>query len=107
MAETKLPLGMHSAVPVFVDLSRLSPVADPMPEYPRDALDRGIEGDVVVEANITRSGDVESAAIVSGPTGLLKSSLDAVRQWRFTPYRVKGQPVEARTYVRFRYRTEP
>lgn len=107
MADTKLPPGMHSSVPIFVDLSRLSPVADPMPEYPHDALSRGIEGDVVVEANITRSGDVESAAIVSGPAGLLKSSLDAVRRWRFRPYRMKGQPLKTRTYVRFRYRTEP
>lgn len=106
VSDTKLPPGMHSAVPVFVDLSRLSPVADPMPEYPHDALSRGIAGDVVVEADIARNGEVESAEIVSGPAGLLKSSLDAVRQWRFTPYRDNGQPVEARTYVRFRYRTE-
>ncbi|GGA54309.1 hypothetical protein GCM10011507_01950 [Edaphobacter acidisoli] len=105
-ADTKLPRGMHSSVPVFVDMAQLSVISDPRPAYPHDALAHDIEGDVVVQANISRSGDVESAEIVSGPAGLLKPSLDAVREWQFRPYRVNGQPVEARTYVRFRYGTE-
>ena len=103
MSEVNLKHGYHSTVPVFVDEARLSAVSEPRPEYPRDALAQGITGDVVVQANIGRNGEVESAQIVSGPAGLLKSSLDAVRQWRFMPYRVNGEPVEARTYVRFRY----
>lgn len=98
--------GVHSTVPIFVDEARLSVVSDPRPEYPPDALARGIAGEVVVQAIIARNGDVESAQIVSGTPGLLKSSVDAVREWRFRPYTVRGQPVEARTYVRFEYRTE-
>ena len=106
MSAINLKQGFHSTVPVFVDVARLSAISDPRPEYPRSALARGITGEVVVQANIARNGDVESAQIVSGPAGLLKPSLDAVRQWRFRPYRVKGEPVEARTYVRFRYQAE-
>ena len=101
-----LPKGMHSSVPVFVDEARLSVLSGPRPDYPRDALARGITGDVVVQANIGRNGEVESTQIVSGPAGLLKASLDAARQWRFRPCMVQGAPVECRTYIRFRYATE-
>lgn len=106
MSAINLKHGYHSSVPVFVDVSRLTAESEPRPEYPRDALAQGITGEVVVQAIIGRSGEVESAQIVSGPAGLLKSSLDAVRQWRFMPYQVNGEPVEARTYIRFRYGTE-
>lgn len=100
-----LPKGMHSSVPVFVDEARLSALSSPRPDYPRDALARGITGDVVVQANIGRNGEVESTQIVSGPAGLLKSSLDAAKQWRFRPYLMQGAAVECRTYIRFRYST--
>jgi protein TonB len=59
-----------------------------------------------VQAIVSPGGDVESAQIVSGPAGLLKSSVDAVRRWRFAPYRVNGQPATIRTYIRFEYGRE-
>lgn len=101
-----LPPGMTTSVPVFVDEARLTAVSEPVPDYPHDALAKGVTGDVVVQAIVGRNGDVESAQIVSGPVGLLKSSIDAAKQWRFKPYVEHGTPVEFRTYIRFRYGTE-
>lgn len=94
------------AGPVFVDSSRLSALSAPRPDYPHNALVRGITGEVVVQAIIARNGDVESAQIVSGPAGLLVASVDAVREWRYRPYLLRGKPVEVRTFVRFDYNME-
>jgi len=105
-ASPALPRGMTTSVPIFVDEARLSVVSNPAPDYPRDALARGVTGDVVVQAIVASNGEVESAQIVSGPPGLLKPSIDAAREWRFRPYVVHGKPTEVRTYIRFRYGTE-
>ena len=92
--------------PAFVEASRLNALSRTQPEYPSDAAAQKITGDVVVQAIISPTGTVESAQIVSGPPGLLKASLDAMKGWRYQPYRVNGVPVEVRTYVKFRFRFE-
>jgi len=92
--------------PAFVEASRLNALSKTQPEYPSDAAAQKITGDVVVQAIISPTGTVESAQIVSGPPGLLKASLDAMKGWRYQPYRVNGVPVEVRTYVKFRFRFE-
>jgi TonB family protein len=92
--------------PAFVEASRLTALSRTQPEYPSDAAAQKITGDVVVQAIISPTGTVESAQIVSGPPGLLKASLDAMKGWRYQPYRVNGVPVEVRTYVKFRFRFE-
>jgi periplasmic protein TonB len=89
--------------PVFVEASRLTALSKTQPEYPNDAAAQKITGDVVVQAIISPTGAVESAQIVSGPPGLLKASLDAMKSWRYQPYLVNGVPVEVRTYVKFRF----
>ncbi|SPF31326.1 membrane hypothetical protein [Candidatus Sulfopaludibacter sp. SbA4] len=57
-----------------------SPVA-----YPRAALEKGIQGTVVVEATLDAAGDVEDVRVVSGPAELRKPALQSVLQWRFAP----------------------
>lgn len=92
-----------AVAPVFVDASQLTVLSKTQPEYPDDALAQRVTGEVVVQAIISRTGAVESAQIVSGPAGLLKASLDAMKGWRYRPYLVNGEPVVVRTYVKFRF----
>ena len=87
----------------FVDASRLTVLSKTQPEYPDDAQAQRITGEVVVQAIISTTGTVESAQIVSGPAGLLKASLDAMKGWRYRPYLVNGEPTEVRTFVKFRF----
>ncbi len=93
-----------------VDLSQFSPgdpeisiVDNPTPlsrvnpRYPRKAIRRGIEGQVVVEFTVSPTGDVveESIRIIkSDPKGVFDlSSIRALSRWRFQPRIVSGQAV--------------
>ena len=55
------------------------------PEYPPDALERGIKGVVVVDITVNAAGDVSTAAVVSGPQELRASAFKAALALKFTP----------------------
>ena len=55
------------------------------PEYPRDALERGIKGVVIVDITINAAGDVSTAAVVSGPQELRASAFTAALGLKYTP----------------------
>jgi len=69
------------------------------PIYPPIAKSARIQGTVVIQATISKSGAVENTRVVSGPTMLRQSALDAVKSWRYRPYLLDGQPVEVDTTV--------
>jgi TonB family protein len=65
------------------------------PEYTQDARRRSIEGDVVLEIVVRRDGSVGDVKILQGlGAGLDQRAVDAVRQWRFSPARRHGTPVD-------------
>jgi protein TonB len=64
------------------------------PEYPTLARKTRVQGVVVMEAAISKDGSVESLRIVSGHPLLSQAALDAVRQWRYRPTMLNGEPVE-------------
>jgi protein TonB len=64
-------------------------------DYPEDARRRGITGDVVLEIVVRRDGSVGDVKIVQAlGGGLSERAVQAVRQWRFTPARRLGAPVD-------------
>jgi peptidyl-prolyl cis-trans isomerase A (cyclophilin A) len=69
------------------------------PIYPVDAKKAGISGTVVLGAIIGTDGTVKELHVVSGPEQLQQAALDAVRQWRYRPYLLNGEPVEVRTTI--------
>lgn len=69
------------------------------PEYPDESRLQRIHGDVVMDAIVAKDGNVREVKLVSGDSHLASAAVDAVRQWRFKPYTVKGQPVEFQTRV--------
>jgi TonB family protein len=64
------------------------------PVYPAPARAMGISGDVRVEAIVGKDGKVKSARAVSGPQVLRAEAEKAVRQWKYTPGTLNGEPVE-------------
>jgi TonB family protein len=66
---------------------------DVPPVYPPDAIAARITGTIVIEATIGTTGAVEDARVVSGVPMLDDPALDAVRQWRYTPTLLNGEPV--------------
>jgi protein TonB len=74
------------------------------PEYPEEARQQQIQGLVVLDVRIRRDGEVQSVNLVSGQHLLADAAIAAVKQWRFNPRRVHGQPVEMQTTVTLNFR---
>jgi protein TonB len=70
-----------------------------VPAYPPIAKATGTEGTVELQATISRSGTIENLRVVSGPAMLQQAAMDAVKEWRYRPYLLNGEPVEVETTV--------
>jgi TonB family protein len=69
------------------------------PEYPESARQANLQGIVVLDIIIGREGAVLSVKPVSGPDIFIQPAIDALRWWRFRPYRVNGQAVIVETTI--------
>ena len=69
-------------------------IRDVTPEYPPEAGRARIEGTVVLMAVIDTDGTVKDVRIESGLPILAEAAIDAVKQWRYKPYMIDGEPVE-------------
>jgi protein TonB len=69
------------------------------PQYPAIAKAARIQGTVVLQATISKSGGIENLRVISGPPMLQQAAMDAVRSWRYKPYLLNGDPVEVETTV--------
>jgi TonB family protein len=65
------------------------------PAYTEDGRRQGVEGDVVLEIVVRRDGSVGEVKVLRRlGAGLDQKAIDAVRQWRFSPARRQGAPVD-------------
>jgi len=69
------------------------------PVYPPIAKAARQSGTVVLQATISKTGSIENLHVISGPPMLQQAAMDAVRQWRYRPYLLNGEPVEVETTV--------
>jgi protein TonB len=69
------------------------------PIYPQIAKATRVEGTVVIQANVTKSGSLSGLHVISGPAMLRQAALDAVTTWRYKPYLVNNVPTEVQTTV--------
>ena len=74
------------------------------PVYPPNALRLRIEGTVELLATISKSGDITQVKVVSGDSQLSKAAADAVKQWKYKPYLLNGEPVEIQTQVTIKFK---
>jgi len=74
------------------------------PVYPPNALRLRIEGTVELLATISKSGDITLVKVVSGDSQLSKAAADAVKQWKYKPYLLNGEPVEIQTQVTIKFK---
>jgi TonB family protein len=68
-------------------------------EYPQEAKEHHIEGVVHLKVTIATDGSVKELEALSGHPFLVKAALEAVRQWRYQPTEINGEPVEVVTGV--------
>jgi TonB family protein len=73
------------------------------PVYPDDAKAKNIEGTVMLNVDIDQEGNVERVELVSGHPMLAPAAMDAVLQWKYRPFVLRGEavPVETTEQVKF------
>jgi protein TonB len=74
-------------------------ISRPQPIYPPLAKQARISGTVRLEALISKQGTIESLRVIQGHPLLVQAALDAVRQWRYRPTVLNGEPVEVQTTI--------
>jgi len=70
-----------------------------LPAYPPLARTARIEGQVVLQAVISKQGAIENLRVLSGHPMLVPAAIEAVRQWRYRPYVLNSEPVEVETQI--------
>ncbi len=73
------------------------------PVYPPIAKAAHIQGTVVLHAIIGKDGTIQQLQYISGPAMLTQAAMSAVREWRYRPYLLNGQPVEVDTTISFTF----
>jgi len=74
-------------------------IAKAQPTYPPKAVAAGVHGNVILHAIIGTNGSVKTLQVISGDPLLIQAAQDAVRQWKYAPTLLNGEPVEVDTTV--------
>ena len=69
------------------------------PDYPPEAKKKHIKGDVILRVSVDKNGNVASTSVVQGDPMLAGAAVDAVKQWKYKPYLLNGEPIEVETMV--------
>jgi periplasmic protein TonB len=69
------------------------------PMYPPLARQARIQGTVVLQAEISKEGTIQNLRLISGHPMLAPAAIEAVKQWRYKPYFLNGEPVEVETQI--------
>jgi protein TonB len=93
----------HTAANVQLSPGSAQVVSRVDPSYPLLAKQMKVQGAVILEALISKTGSIQDIQVLSGPAILSEAAREAVKQWHFKPYYQGGRPVEteARITVNF------
>lgn len=98
LAKPNGPLRISSGV---AEGRLLAPI---QPQYPPIALATHTQGTVIVEATISTTGRIEDLHVLDGPPLLVRAAVDAIREARYRPFLLNGQPVPVETTISVRFR---
>ncbi len=87
------PLAISSGVATGMLIQKTPPI------YPAIAKSARVAGTVQLHAVIAKNGTIKDLQLVSGPEMLRQAAIDAVRTWRYRPYKLDNQPTEVETTV--------
>jgi periplasmic protein TonB len=69
------------------------------PPYPVLAREARVQGEVILRAVISMGGEIQNLEVISGHPMLVPAAIAAVKEWRYKPYLLNGQPVEVETTI--------
>jgi bla regulator protein blaR1 len=90
------------AIPHHVSVKQLKRVKVVMPHYPVAAKRSKVQGEVDLDVTLNRKGAVMNIRVISGPQPLVRSAIDAVKQWRYAP----SPLLPAHTAIKINYTLE-
>jgi TonB family protein len=70
-------------------------------------FDKGNTATVTLDAAVDSSGHVKSTKVLSGPASLRSAAMDALKQYRYEPAKLRGKPVAAHVTVKVEFLFEP
>jgi protein TonB len=92
------PLKISQGVSAGLLLAPIRPI------YPRIAVMARVEGTVVVTAIIDKQGRITGLQVLSGPDMLKSAAVEAVKEARYRPYLLNGEPTEVITTISVNFR---
>lgn len=93
------PVPEPQPVRVSGDVARTLLLKTVNPEYSKDLRKQRVQGMVTLSVRINKEGDVAGVTLISGHTALGQIAIDAVKQWKYKPYLLKGEAVAVETQV--------
>jgi protein TonB len=100
----------HAAKPILQTVTISSGVSQGLllkkvqPVYPPNALRMRTEGAVKLLATVGKTGSITAVKVVSGEPLLGQAAMEAVKQWKYKPYLLNGEPVEIQTEVTINFK---
>ncbi|PYV84252.1 MAG: hypothetical protein DMG93_05555 [Acidobacteria bacterium] len=76
------------------------------PNFPQEAKRARIHGPVVLTVIVRKDGTVLVVHLLSGPKELAQAAVDAVRQWRYKPFVINGEPIEMETRATLNFKLQ-
>ncbi len=73
------------------------------PTYPPLARQARIQGVVILQAEISKEGNITNLQLISGHPMLAPAAIEAVKQWKYRPYLLNGEPVEVETQIQVNF----
>jgi len=96
---TRAPAPAPKRISVSARMAEANLVYDVAPKYPPEAGRARIEGTVLLLAVIGKDGTVQDVRVESGLPVLAQAAIEAVKQWRYRPYLLNGEPVEVDSQI--------
>ena len=94
----------NKPIRVAGEIAQANLISKVQPVYPPAAKKAGIQGVVLLDVTISKDGMPEDIQVLSSPNDdLTQSAEDAVRQWRYRPTLLNGQPVTIIAEVKVSY----
>jgi TonB family protein len=101
---TALPKPSMATLKISQGVSQGLLIRRVQPRYPQNALSMRVQGAVQMEATINKEGNISNLKVLSGDVVLARAATEAVKQWRYKPYYLNGEPVEIQTQITVNFR---
>lgn len=100
------PAAPSNPLPVGGNVQPAKLISSVQPVYTSIARSQHVSGEVKIDALIDADGRVTTMKIISGPTLLQQSAMDALRQWKYRPAMLNGSPVSMHLTVTLQFRLQ-